>query len=1664
MKIKKIKPEEFKAGLAWPKYKKFYLSWGEELAVDHNSPETATGYFLKVDYKYSDNPKATPILVVGFLAPAWKKIAKEELKKNKKMVSVGKAYIEGVEEGDSTICLIVSKGTSKAPILKQLKKALKNKYNFKFVSADGSELGAEENAVVVQAPEVQEEENAVEQKAINAKVKQAYEQLQAGVMDSKPELKQKVVTNLKQFVENFRKKFADLPEEYTTASKYYDEVYDFVSNLHVEKTPVELFSAGDFKSIGGSPGWGWSDQYKNICKALEEYEKVKNDPIAGPALLKRLIANMDAWEQRFPAAGRGSTERKQASAIDKLREQINAGNSQLGDSDMEKAAAQGTKMFEERAGSAASSERAAEMLNSSVDERARKLAELLKGGKASSSDTLFSAVTLWLVDSDDFALDQEYRKAVVEVFGHNSLGILPDLQNVFGAESLQFLYLKQHYQDSVSNFVRPAMALGLLGNGWFSKEVGDAFAYMNSALSSAEIDTILDINKAKSDRFALAINQKIGGKDKYRAQMQALSLLKREDDVSQELQTINNTTGKSYTSKGDYYLMASFNRLGNDFEGLKKVINEWLENSTSEEREAVLNGNSEFSKALKDSADGLFTGLKDSEAAYLRSLIEFHSEPVQGQESTRVIDQMKQLAKQQAQKGSYSKWKQNKEMGQKMQDLLFGENVESPQETLIMKFCTATELAEFTNPNTDPNRKAAILNKAKKHLIPILNEAAIHDDYMVKILDMVDSDGARGDNYRQLEKLTDSNFFVAEKAMKVIKDLDPDSKEIVAIKQDIGMLQRLKQNALNGTFKGETEKAEWKVAMAKLGLPPAPSLIEEARKAGDQELVDLLEWQTKIANPEIEATDTDSTTAEMISKPKRHKMMTKAEIKLAQAEEEKRKETPMYWAARMAEEHKSDTSKAMLANIAYEARNSGIDMQEVLAELDKLGYTISKEVDALTYQIFHGEKPSVVDMLKHSRDDTFLQRRVPLEDIEALTEGVDTTVLLKDWFDIPKLKGQIASKKELVEKIRALQDKAPQTAEDVAKIEALEKQLQQVAAQIRAFDIKKDIQLQLDQTASGDKIADFKKGLREQIAAALQDPAQLDDIRGVLGKAGLSDAEIQMLGADIKAISTVEYQRQLQEGIQWSSLSSRSQQKEHEGANFLKEGWKGREKLDGLATADPEVLAEEQEKYSGNLADASEKLEAAQERFLETKEKYDGRLRMVVSIVAGAILMAVSSMAGIPAAPVLMQMLWAITSTAITTVINEAVEMAVKGNNYGGASEFVAQFLANQTANMMTFWAGAALDAIDLKGLLTNLEKGITGGDKDTLFLNPLKEILLGAPSDMADVIADSITTSIFHEKTNPVTSTTAELQAWGKDFFLSMPATYLKGVLAEGAGQLKDGALDLIFGEDASSNFSFDDAWGEDEDEGTDTYLIAAENPSQFFSAMAANMKNPQVYINIANGILEGEADENLDISLGTKIDEFVSKKMEKLNNLDLPEDVELPDPEEVKTEMLASLKEAQANFKENMTKELAKKSADELAAMGLAPGQDLSSLSLGQLLSMSNKLPQPYESTDAVRTAMATYIDIETSIWAGFSAWMEKDNKTYAIEEYVQLYQTAKLCLADANFLSDVVTGKIWGQYTLDYGDGDTELMNLGDTYHLSDISDYYENWQQLPENAKA
>lgn len=99
MKIKKIKPEDFIAGLAFPLYKKFYLSWESDLAEEHVSPETATDYFLKVDYQYLDQPKAVPILVVGFMAPSWKKIAKDELKKDKKMVSVGKAYIEGEKMG-----------------------------------------------------------------------------------------------------------------------------------------------------------------------------------------------------------------------------------------------------------------------------------------------------------------------------------------------------------------------------------------------------------------------------------------------------------------------------------------------------------------------------------------------------------------------------------------------------------------------------------------------------------------------------------------------------------------------------------------------------------------------------------------------------------------------------------------------------------------------------------------------------------------------------------------------------------------------------------------------------------------------------------------------------------------------------------------------------------------------------------------------------------------------------------------------------------------------------------------------------------------------------------------------------------------------------------------------------------------------------------------------------------------------------------------------------------------------------------------------------------------------------------------------------------------------------------------------------------------------------
>ena len=94
------------------------------MASQCNSPETATDFFVKTDYEFADmKGKKMGLIVPGKQTGAWLKMAKEEIKKDKKFTLIGQCYIKTDDKGSMTLVLLPSKGAAKKAIMtKQLTK------------------------------------------------------------------------------------------------------------------------------------------------------------------------------------------------------------------------------------------------------------------------------------------------------------------------------------------------------------------------------------------------------------------------------------------------------------------------------------------------------------------------------------------------------------------------------------------------------------------------------------------------------------------------------------------------------------------------------------------------------------------------------------------------------------------------------------------------------------------------------------------------------------------------------------------------------------------------------------------------------------------------------------------------------------------------------------------------------------------------------------------------------------------------------------------------------------------------------------------------------------------------------------------------------------------------------------------------------------------------------------------------------------------------------------------------------------------------------------------------------------------------------------------------------------------------------------------------------
>jgi hypothetical protein len=164
MKIKKLVPEEIKdKKLEYKIYRKIIKPALKAMMSMHLSEEATTGFIVKTDYEFADmKGKKMGLIIPGDQTAAWGKMAKEELKTDKKHTCIGQCYVKESTDGPILV-LMPEKGAAKKNLmLKQLQKFALKGTPFKIEISAGGEL-EEDNPADAVVDEVEEEEVAEEE-------------------------------------------------------------------------------------------------------------------------------------------------------------------------------------------------------------------------------------------------------------------------------------------------------------------------------------------------------------------------------------------------------------------------------------------------------------------------------------------------------------------------------------------------------------------------------------------------------------------------------------------------------------------------------------------------------------------------------------------------------------------------------------------------------------------------------------------------------------------------------------------------------------------------------------------------------------------------------------------------------------------------------------------------------------------------------------------------------------------------------------------------------------------------------------------------------------------------------------------------------------------------------------------------------------------------------------------------------------------------------------------------------------------------------------------------------------------------------------------------------------------------------------------------------------
>ncbi|MGH1336702.1 MAG: hypothetical protein ACRBFS_11285 [Aureispira sp.] len=1449
-KLKKVQPQEL-ATNAVEKHLFKYKQYKKQLEKDlikakkfmAEDPEASIEFYLCIDYGYTDKDKM-PLLVVGKPAGQWKKFLKERILQHKTTDAVGFVRFDDSkkdETGLGYLELTIEKGKPKQKMIKKLVDKWLMPSGLEISFGGDSDLGDEA------APPVDQiNDNPVELDA-NDQVQALFLAWQAGKFTGKEEQKKRL--KIKAYLDKWQDKYEALSPEQQAKVKVRKAQHDYMlDELDKYEAPEDgetqgpgvtgiVLEGGDGKTTLSRiniAGFGLDapskmDKFKktNYSKtyaALESFN-AETDLARKRKLFDGVMSMIEKWVAHHKK-DKVSTDKtkKQLQGLEKIFEKYKTfmtsyegvkleGENKSTHQDTESLT--GTKtLFDETAGNKKSSEQAKDVRDASVDDRALRLAQLLKRGKASNDDKTFGAVMKWLADNVYEELEGKYVAATEQAFKKKST-LVSDVISVFEVGSLRTLYLLDKLKGEESEYAKLAFALGLMGKTWVLEVVSlgqkdtvereDAMDIIIKGYPAATIQKILDSDASKTTFEGAIANYLRKEHPNMRRQIEAHMGLQqaRESKNPEDIKEAN-----------DAYLTSMIHRLRKegtfgkrlDKDTLLKEITRWLENASDQERKDMLDARSGFMKELTGMAGTFsFSGIDKGDLAFIKEKLKAKQDLPENKKTNAVFDHLKALAEQQHTKSFVSRWIQDKSIGNQFQEILFSQDMKDPQKAAVAKFCTdeqfqqweniEKELAEELQKEEDQqdtvkiqklnDKREEIFETAYSGIQGLMDRAQVNHDIQKEISETLRSNGAKGAVYQELVAMAKGRMPVVnfgKDIRLVLAKLEPGDKQLAAIKADEELLKILQARTL-GRMGLEGNQKQWNVIAKKLGLkPPLSNLTLTDNELEEQGDIDNFKREHRV---------------------NRGKLQNKEELAQQAKEVAQQKESPGYWAARIVTSYKSSrltTDEHVLLQLMFEAQKKGVNINDILKELEGLSrstynYLMTDDNYAcrtIQEAANNGNRPITArEMLTDSRESVVLKRRVKSSEVDKLIDLMSPEELLKDAFDFKALEDSITKKKDLLEKL-----KNPANEEVREK---QEKELEDLNRRIKRFDISPEFMEKIDDVLPPQKAITVKATMRTKVGEALiadgDNPTK--DLIKKLG--GFTDADIKLIGTDIKAISAIELEKQSETGLQWSSLSSRMLQRDVATADFLTKGWERNERIPAMGgVLNEKDLEEEKETLVKGLVNAESQLAEAREKFEARKKMYDARLAQAVNALMQAVFFTLTMASGVGAAAGVVQLLWALGSTFIQTSISETIRMVTSGDRSGGAVEKASDFfftaLADQ-AGAVTGLIGANLAfALDVKAL--GIMSQGTGPDGKPLlsnwenilrtpFLKTANGVLKGTFADIGKNFVDNLA----NEKDSMLKDPIGDLATWGKKTVASLPRRYLKALImttaATGVGAL---------------------------------------------------------------------------------------------------------------------------------------------------------------------------------------------------------------------------------------------------------------------------------------